>query len=245
MTHLASTTQGKTNDARCKPQLMPNDTALYIDGIGNWFIAFTWTIWRFLRAYAGLLYVGSMKVEFPCQEARSKNTEVGMCLQCSSAHIVKRSRSLPFDVVWIFWLWLQWLPQFWFKRNHKKGRGDLNRKASQVPGNCDKKERGWQSSWVGFWCLPELDRDMILPLCTLYRNLVLGANAQRFFWPWYTVVVWTYRLPASNHIVLKLPNPVSSWRNIYITNDFCGIIIYQSSVNSTCSQVNFLVATNS
>jgi hypothetical protein len=31
----------KTNDALRKQQSMPNDAALYIDGIGNWFIAFT------------------------------------------------------------------------------------------------------------------------------------------------------------------------------------------------------------
>jgi hypothetical protein len=44
MTHIASTTRRKTNDALHKQQLMPNDAALFIDGIGNGFIAFTWTI---------------------------------------------------------------------------------------------------------------------------------------------------------------------------------------------------------
>jgi hypothetical protein len=44
MTHIASTMQQKTNDALRKQQSMPNDAALYINGIGNGFIAFTWTI---------------------------------------------------------------------------------------------------------------------------------------------------------------------------------------------------------
>jgi hypothetical protein len=44
MTHITSTTRWKTNDALHKQQSMPNDAALYIDGIGNGFIAFTWTI---------------------------------------------------------------------------------------------------------------------------------------------------------------------------------------------------------
>ena len=44
MTHITSTMRRKTNDALCKQQLIPNDAALYIDGIGNGFIAFTWTI---------------------------------------------------------------------------------------------------------------------------------------------------------------------------------------------------------
>ena len=58
MTHIASTKWQKTNDALHKQQLMPNDAALYIDGLGNEFIAITWTIWRFLRVYAGLLVNG-------------------------------------------------------------------------------------------------------------------------------------------------------------------------------------------
>ncbi len=44
MTHITSTTHRKTNDALLKQQSMPNDAALYINGIGNGFIAFTWTI---------------------------------------------------------------------------------------------------------------------------------------------------------------------------------------------------------
>jgi hypothetical protein len=44
MMHITSTTQRKTNDALRKQQSMPNDAALYINGIGNGFIAFTWTI---------------------------------------------------------------------------------------------------------------------------------------------------------------------------------------------------------
>jgi hypothetical protein len=37
MTHITSTTQGKTNDALHKQQSKPNDAALYIDEIGNGF----------------------------------------------------------------------------------------------------------------------------------------------------------------------------------------------------------------
>ncbi len=44
MTHITSTMQEKTNDVLRKQQSMPNDAAFYIDGIGNGFIAFTWTI---------------------------------------------------------------------------------------------------------------------------------------------------------------------------------------------------------
>ncbi len=44
MTHITSTTQRKIKDAVRKQQSIPNDSALYIDGIGNEFIAFTWTI---------------------------------------------------------------------------------------------------------------------------------------------------------------------------------------------------------
>ncbi len=145
----------------------------------------------FVRVYDSLLVNGLMIVEFACQEAWSKNTEVGMCLPCSSPRIVELLRSPPFDVVWIFDFDANDSHNFWFKRNHKKGREDLNWKASQVPGNCYKKDRGWQSSWAGFWCLPNLERDMILPLHTCERNLVLGANAHRFSWSLYTTVVLT------------------------------------------------------
>jgi hypothetical protein len=58
MMHITSTMRRKTNDALRKQQSMPNDAALYINGIGYRFIAFTWTILRFLRAYAGLLVDG-------------------------------------------------------------------------------------------------------------------------------------------------------------------------------------------
>ena len=177
MTHIASTAQRKTNDVSHKQQLMPNDTALYINGIRNGFIAFTLIIWRFLHAYAGFLVVGLLKVEFACQEVWSKNTSVGMRIPSSSPRIVKRFRSLPFDIVQVFDFDTNDSRNFWFKRNHEKGREDLNRKASQVPGNCYKKDRRWQSSWVGFWCLPELERDAILPLRTSEHNLVLRANA--------------------------------------------------------------------
>jgi hypothetical protein len=124
----------------------------------------------------GRLVDGSMIAEFACREAQSKNTEVGMCLPCSSACIIEQFWSLPFDFVWIFDFNANDFHNFWFKRNHKKGREDLNREASLVPGKCYKKDKRWQSSWAGFWCLPDLERDMILPLCTRERNLVLGAT---------------------------------------------------------------------
>jgi hypothetical protein len=44
MMHITSTMRRKTNDALRKQQSMPNDAALYIGGLGNGFIAFTWTI---------------------------------------------------------------------------------------------------------------------------------------------------------------------------------------------------------
>ena len=46
MTHITYTRRRKTNenDTPHKQQSMPNDAALYIDVIGNGFIAFTWTI---------------------------------------------------------------------------------------------------------------------------------------------------------------------------------------------------------
>ena len=49
-----------------------------------------------------------------------------------------------------------------------------------------------QSSWVGFWRLPDSERDyMILPLHIHERNLVLRANALRFSRPSHTMVVHT------------------------------------------------------
>jgi hypothetical protein len=44
MMPITSTMRQKTNDALRKQQSMPNDAALYINGIGYRFIAFTWTI---------------------------------------------------------------------------------------------------------------------------------------------------------------------------------------------------------
>ncbi len=58
MTHITSTMRRKTNDPLRKQQSMLSDAALYINGIGYRFIAFTWTILRFLCAYAGLLVDG-------------------------------------------------------------------------------------------------------------------------------------------------------------------------------------------
>ena len=148
-------------------------------GIGGW-------VWRFLRVYAGLVVDGLMKAEFACGEARSKTL---MRLVCAF-HAHQHASSSNLDL-----LFLSLTPMtsefFLFERNHEKGRGDLNRTASEVSGNHYKKDRRWQSSWISFYCLPKLERDMILPLRTHGRNLVLRPNAQRFSWPSYTSVVRT------------------------------------------------------
>ncbi len=151
MTHIALTTWQKRNNAPRMQQWMFNNAALYTNGIGNGLIALTWTIWRCLRMYAGLL-VNGFDDEFACREARS-NKHWGWNVPSMLVSIVQRFRYPLFDVVRIFDSDTNDSRIFWFKRNHEKGREDLNRKASQVPGNCYKKDRRWQSSWVGFWCL--------------------------------------------------------------------------------------------
>ncbi len=66
MTHITSTMQQKTNYKPHMIQSMPNDAVLYINGVGNRFMTFTWTILRFFRVYAGLLVNGLMIPEFAC-----------------------------------------------------------------------------------------------------------------------------------------------------------------------------------
>ena len=69
------------NDAYCTNHAMkdkwhasqatidPQWCSIVYPWIGNGFIAFTWTIWRFVHAYAGLLVNGLMITEFACREA--------------------------------------------------------------------------------------------------------------------------------------------------------------------------------
>jgi hypothetical protein len=69
---------------------------------------------------------------------------------------------------------------FWFKRNHEKGREDLNWKASQYLAIATRKREDDNPVGSAFGTNLKKERDMILPLCTHEHNLVLGANAQRF-----------------------------------------------------------------
>jgi hypothetical protein len=141
MMHITSTMRRKTNAVLHKQQSMPNDAALYIDGIGNEFIAFTWTIWRFLCAYAGLLVDGFDDKGVCLSRRLDQKTLWSVC--AFHAHRHASSSHLDFRTM-LFWsLALTLTPMtpaiFWFKRNHKKGREDLNWKASQyVPSSCYK-----------------------------------------------------------------------------------------------------------
>jgi hypothetical protein len=134
MTHITSTMRWKTNDVLRKQQSMPNDAALYIDGIGYRFITFTWTIWRFLRLYADLLVDGFDDNGVCLSRGLDQKT---LWLACAfQAHRHTLSSDLDLRAFWCcsdLWLWRQWLPTiFWFKRNYEnKGREDLNWKACQ------------------------------------------------------------------------------------------------------------------
>ncbi len=126
MTHITSTTGRKTNDALCKQQSMPNDAALYIDGIGSGFIAFTWTIWRFLRAYAGLL-VDGFDDNGVCL-SRGLDQKTLWLAYTFQAHWYASSSNLDLPVFWRcsdLWLWHQWLPQFF-------GSKGTTRKADKI-----------------------------------------------------------------------------------------------------------------
>ena len=68
----------------------------------------------------------------------------------------------------------------WFKGNHEKGREDLNPKASQYLAIATKKTEDDNPVGSAFGANPKYERDMILPIRTHERNLVLGANTQRF-----------------------------------------------------------------
>ena len=102
-----------------------------------------------------------------------------MCLPCSLARIDQQFRFLPFDVIWIFGFDANDSRNFEFKRNHEKGREDLNRKASQYLAIATRKTEDHNPVGLAFGANPEEERDIIIPLHTR-DNLVLGANAQRF-----------------------------------------------------------------
>ncbi len=74
MTHITSTTttRQKTNDALRKQQSMPNDAALYIDGIGNGFIALPGLFEDFCVHTLVFWSMVSMITEFACQEGSIK-----------------------------------------------------------------------------------------------------------------------------------------------------------------------------
>ncbi len=122
---------------------MPDDAALNIDGIGNGFIAFTWTIWSFLCAYAGLL-VDSFDDNGVCLPRRlDQKTVRSAC--AFHAHWHTSSSDLDFDLLTLFrsLALTPMTPAFvWFKRNNKKGREDLNWKAHQYLAVALRKTEG-------------------------------------------------------------------------------------------------------
>ncbi len=106
MMHITPTSRRKTNDMLRKQQSMPNDAALYIDGIGNGFIAFTWTIWRFLLAYAGLLVNGFDDNGVCLSRGIDQKTLWSAC--AFQAHQDASSRDLDLRAFWrcsSLWLW--------------------------------------------------------------------------------------------------------------------------------------------
>jgi hypothetical protein len=152
MTHITFTTWRKTNDALCKQQSMPNDAALYINGIGNGFIAFAWTIWRFLCAYAGLLVNGFDDNGVCLLRRLDQKTLWFVC--AFHAHRHASSSDLDFRSFWRcldLWLWHQWLPQFLVQNEPRERQRRFKLKSKSIPSNCYKKDRGWQSCWVGIW----------------------------------------------------------------------------------------------
>jgi hypothetical protein len=182
MTHITYTMRRKTNDALCKQQSMPNDAALYINGIGYRFIAFTWTIWRFLRTYAGLLVDGFDDSWVCLSRGLDQKTVWLACAFQAHQHASPSDLDLrAFWRCWGLWLWCQWLSQFfWFKRNNEKSREDLNRKACQYLAIATRKTDDEDPVGSAYGANQNYEKDMILPLCTHERNLVLGANALRF-----------------------------------------------------------------
>ena len=126
MTLITSTTWWKINDTLRKQQSMPNDAALYIDGIGDGFIAFTWTFWRFLHAYAGLLVDGFDDNRVCLSRGLDQKT---LWLACAfQAHRHASSSNLDLRAFWRcsdLWLWRQWLPQFF-------GSKGTTRKAEKI-----------------------------------------------------------------------------------------------------------------
>ncbi len=121
MTYIMSTMWRKTNDVLCKQQSMPNDAALYIDGIGNEFKAFTWTFWRFLRAYAGLLVDGFDDNGVCLSRGLDQKTLWSAC--AFQAHRDASSSNLDLRAFWRclgLWLWRQWLPHFFGSKGTKR-----------------------------------------------------------------------------------------------------------------------------
>jgi hypothetical protein len=116
-------------------------------------------------------------------------------LNCCCAHSLNRLAikiSAPFDVVQIFGFGANDFRNFLVQKEPRERQRRFKSEILSVPSNCYEKDRGWQSCWVGIWRQPKIGEGyMILPLFTHERNLVLGADAQRFSWPSYTAVVHT------------------------------------------------------
>ncbi len=122
-----------------------------------------------------------MITEFACREGSIKK-HCGWCVPSMliDTHRLAIQISAPFDVVWIFGFDTNDFRIFWFKRNNKKGREDLNWKAGQYLAVATRKTEGDNPVGSAFGANPNQERDMILPLRRCEHNLVLGANAQRF-----------------------------------------------------------------
>jgi len=104
---------------------MPNDAALYINGIRYRFIAFTWTIWRFfacVRWSFGRWFDDSGV----CLSRRLDHKTVWMA--CAfQAHRHASPSDLDLHAFWRcggrIWPWRQWLPPFYdSKRITRKAR---------------------------------------------------------------------------------------------------------------------------
>ncbi len=77
------------------------------------FIAFTWTIWRFLRAYAGLLVDGFDDSGVCLSIGLNQKTVWLACAFQAHWHALPSNLDLrAFWHSWGLWLWRQWLPHF-------------------------------------------------------------------------------------------------------------------------------------
>jgi hypothetical protein len=156
MMYITSTTRQKTNDALHKQQSMPNDAALYINGLGNGFIAFTRTFWRFVCAYAGLLVDGFDDNGVWLSRSSIKKH---WGWHVPSMLIGTHRLAILISAFWrclYFWLWRQWLPQFLVQKEPQERLRRFKSESQSVPSNCYKKDRRWQSSWVGIWHQPKI-----------------------------------------------------------------------------------------